>query len=64
MDRVEHGTSNRGERNHFGKISEDDVREIRRLHGSMSQQALADRYGISRSNVQSIQYRRSWAWLD
>lgn len=64
MDRAEHGTSNRGEDNHFDKLSEDQVREIRRLHGHVSQQALAARFGVSRSNVQAIQYRKSWAWLD
>lgn len=63
LDRSDHGTSNRGEANHFDKLSADQVREIRRLQGQVSQKALAERFSVSRSNIQAIQYRRSWAWL-
>ena len=63
MDRIEHQTSNRGERNHFAVLSESDVLEIRRLHGTVNQKALAERYGVSKSSIQDIQYRKSWTWL-
>lgn len=64
MDRVEHGTSNRGERNHFCTLNECDVREIRRLHNVVPQAEIASRYGVAKTTIQAIHYRRSWAWLE
>jgi hypothetical protein len=64
MDRVEHDTSNRGERNHFDKLTAEDVMTIRKLHNIVEQHELAFRFDVSRSTIQDIQYRNSWQWLD
>ena len=50
----------KGENNGNSKITADAVREIRKNHGIISQKDLAIIYGISRSQVQAIQYRRWW----
>lgn len=62
-DRVIEDTHNRGERHPFHKLTESDVREIRRLRASFTCEQIAARYGVSPSNVQAIAVRRSWAWL-
>lgn len=64
MDRVEHGTSNRGQRHPHDKLTEDDVRAIRSLHNIVEQAELAGRFNVSRSTIQDIQYRNSWQWLE
>lgn len=64
QDRVLHGTSNRGERNAHAKLSEEDVRKIRVLSGSMSQRGIAKLFGVSNAAVADILHRRKWAWLD
>lgn len=42
------------------KLTEEDVKRIRSLAGSMSQQAIADLYGIDRTNVSVIVLRKGW----
>jgi hypothetical protein len=49
-----------GEAHHLSKLSEADVREIRRLRGKVTQQQLADRYGVSNSLISAIQLRQIW----
>ncbi|MDI1261730.1 MAG: hypothetical protein PS018_00540, partial [bacterium] len=44
MDRVKHGTSNRGERCAASKLTAAQVREIRGLAGTMTNLKIADRY--------------------
>lgn len=63
-DKLIHGRTNRGERNAKNKISEDDVRSIRRMHGSVSISEMSRQYGITRTSVRYIIERRNWAWLD
>ena len=63
-DKLLHGTRTRGHRNHHCRLTESDVRSIRRLRSSMTLKELGDRYGISFSTVSAIITRRSWAWLD
>lgn len=63
MDRVVHGTSNRGERHGLAKLTKTSVLAIRRLTGRVAQQTLADKYGVSRVTISNIQTRRSWQWL-
>jgi len=63
-DRVLHGTSNRGERNAHAKLSEEDVRKIRVLSGSMSQRGIARLFGVSNAAVADILHLRKWAWLE
>lgn len=61
-DKVDHGTSNRGERNGHAKVTEEMVREIR--GSSEGPSALARRLGVSPPTICDIRTRRSWAWLD
>uniref|UniRef100_A0A6M3IFD4 GIY-YIG domain-containing protein n=1 Tax=viral metagenome TaxID=1070528 RepID=A0A6M3IFD4_9ZZZZ len=55
--------ANRGENNANAKLTEQDVREIMVLleDGVLSQQQIADRYGVSRETVRLIKRRRTWA---
>lgn len=63
-DAIAHGTWNHGESVPCAKLTEGDVREIRRLAGSMSQQHIADRFGVQANNISRIIARKRWAWLD
>lgn len=63
-DRVEHGTSNRGEQQWAARLTEDDIRAIRRLALTESQGLISERFGIHQSHVSKIVSRSSWAWLD
>jgi hypothetical protein len=62
-DGYEYGRSPRGEAHPRAKLTEADVLEIRRLHreGAGGYGALAERFGVSRSVIQSVVQRRSWA---
>lgn len=64
MDMAEHGTLPRGEDVNTAKLTEDQVREIRRMGKSMSSPEIGKLFGVSRYTVWEIQTRRSWAWLD
>lgn len=51
----------RGEANKASKLTEDDVREIRRLHGEgMTGVALAAKFGVSNVNISLIVRRKAW----
>lgn len=63
-DKVKHGTHNRGERCPVSKLTESDVVGIRALRGIEKLDEIASRYGITKSNVKAIHYRRSWAWME
>ena len=53
-DKIDHGVSNRAERNGRAKLTAADVVEIRRLHAEgRKQQAIADEFGIRDSMAQS-----------
>ncbi len=62
-DMIEHGTANRGERNNWAKLSEDQVRRIKSMKGKSTCQSMADEYGVSYQAIQSIHSGKSWAWL-
>lgn len=64
MDRVEHGTHNRGERHKMVKLTEGQVLEIRSMAGIVGRHRLAERYGVSVQTIGDAQNRRSWFWLD
>lgn len=53
------GSSLRGEEVKTSKLSEDEVRSIRKSNG-ISQRKLADKYGVSKGTIQSILERKSW----
>lgn len=61
-DKLTHGTSTRGERHPFAKLTEEEVRLIYRdprIH-----EVIAAEYGVSAPTVSNIKCRRSWSWLD
>lgn len=63
-DRIRHGTSPRGPRQHLNKLSEVEVRAIRAGFAAGESKAyLARRYHVSHSNICSIIKRQSWKYL-
>jgi hypothetical protein len=50
----------RGERQGRAKLTEEKVREIRGLAGKVSQDELADQFGVCQSVVSGIILRRTW----
>jgi hypothetical protein len=64
MDRVEHGTSNRGTSHANAKLTEHDVRMIRTTLRNIDKDQLAIRFGVSESCIRSIWSGKTWAWLD
>ena len=47
-------------RHPMAKLTEDQVAEIRAMRGKVLQQVLADKFGVTRSNICVIQRGRSW----
>lgn len=62
-DKLEHGTRVRGEKVGNSRLRECEVKEIRRLKGSMSQAKIAKMFGVSQTLVGHIHRRAVWAWL-
>lgn len=62
-DKIEHGTIVRGEAVNTAKLTEGDVREIRRIGGTMNRVTIAAMFGVSPYTIYEVQTRRSWAWL-
>jgi hypothetical protein len=58
-DKDRHGTRPLGEAHAAAKIDERAVAEIRALRGA-PQKEIADRFGVTFSNVSAIQLRKSW----
>jgi hypothetical protein len=63
-DKLIHGTDNRGQKHMMVKLTEDDVREIRALRGTMLQREIARQFGISQQSVGDIFRRATWGWLE
>lgn len=63
MDRVQHGTSNRGGNHGNAKLTQQDVIRIMEMKGKMRQRDIAALFGVSRSNVSAIHRGQSWGWL-
>lgn len=64
-DRAIHGTQVRGEGHPGSKLTEDDVRRIRKIYPlcGVSHLSLAKKYGVSESLICSVLHRNSWAHL-
>lgn len=62
-DRVEHGTHQRGERQWKAKLTESDVRTIRKRAEQERQSVIAKDYGINQCTVSEIKTGRKWGWL-
>jgi len=63
-DRIEHGTSNRGERCGKAKLTEDNVRFIRLMRRERTQLSLSRQFNVSLTAIRAIQAGRKWSWLD
>ncbi len=60
-DRVRHGTSHEGAKNHRAKLTEDQVRSIRQLKTEgLIDRVISARFGISREAVTVIVNRKRW----
>ena len=66
MDKVGHGTSNRGERQGNSKLTEWDIRWIKRFqeHGFATQSYLAEIFNVSMPTMSDIKSGRRWGWLE
>lgn len=62
-DRNNHGTDFRGSKHPQARLTEDDVKLIREISGSLTQEKIAERFGIARSMVSHILLRRRWQSL-
>ena len=62
-DMIADGTSNRGTKHPRNKLTEEQVREIRR-RGEENQARLAEEFGVTRFAICNIIHRRTWTWLD
>jgi hypothetical protein len=62
-DKIIHGTSNRGERCGAAKLTEPQVREIRRLAGGMSHGRIAKQFGVARQTISKVISGDRWGWL-
>lgn len=63
-DRALHGTQVIGAAHDSAKLTEDDVREIRRLRNRLPQTEIAERFGVVQSRVGAIQRGESWRHVD
>lgn len=59
------GLTTRGKRNTSTKLTEDQVREIRRIYseGKLSNPKIGYMFGVSSSNVWAIVHRRVWGYV-
>ncbi len=57
------GNDRSGENHARAKLTEEDVREIRRMYsiGERSQQSIADEYGVAQHTVSKLLRRKTWA---
>jgi hypothetical protein len=62
MDRVLHGTSNRGERQWNNKLTESEALEIKKLPHINSEEVGA-RYGVAARTIRDIWNNKTWSWL-
>lgn len=68
LDSVRHGThtDSRGEKHGLSKLTEQQVKEIRKLaiSGKCTPKKISEMFGISRGTVSDIKLRKGWGWLD
>lgn len=62
-DKIDHGTTNRGERAAHVVLTEQDVREIRALEGIVAISDLSWRYGVEVATIYHVLKRDTWAWV-
>lgn len=54
----------RGSEHHSSKLTEKQVRHIRRMTGKVSSKALAEKYNVSRVTIHHIQAGKTWTHLE
>lgn len=59
-DKIAHGTVIRGETHYAARITSQQVIDIRRLFGSMSQREIAERFGVHLSCINKIVNGNTW----
>lgn len=65
MDRIKHGTSNRGERNNQTTLTRYEVLQIRKMaDAGIPHSIIAKRFEIARSSVNRHANRKTWSWLE
>lgn len=62
-DKARHGTQPRGEQSASAKLSEADVLEIRRLHGTVSLRKLGERFGVSHTAIRRAATGAKWSHI-
>lgn len=60
-DKVNHGTSTRGEKNHHAVLTRKEVKKIRVARGTNVD--VAGEYGVSPNTISDIRRGKSWSWL-
>ena len=63
MDKLEHGTAQRGEKNGNCSISEKVARAIKADKSLTTKQAV-EKYGVKKHIINNIKYGQSWVWLE
>lgn len=63
MDRVGHGTANRGVKHGSSKLTEEQVKAIKARKGLQSSSQVAGEFGVRAEAVQKIWRGERWAWL-
>jgi len=65
MDRLAHGTDNRGAKHGMAKLTEDAVREIRRLCElpDRNYDAISRQFNLARGYARQIHIGKVWGWL-
>jgi hypothetical protein len=63
-DRIEHGTSRRGEDSPRAKLTVAQVHRIRRMGKTMGRKRIAEAIGITEWAVRDILSGRNWGWLE
>ena len=64
-DRIEHGTSNRGDRHGLAKLKSSDIPKIRAFRdgGSMTQREIADYFGVSVMTINRVCLGKAWSHI-
>lgn len=62
--KIQHGTAPRGTRNPQAKLTEDQVRSIRKMIGTQAQWKIAKQFGVTQMTVSNISRGKLWGWLE
>jgi len=60
IDMRDHGTAYCGERHCLSKLTEREVRDIRRMAATFKEKEIAAMFNVSQSTVRHIKYKRTW----